>query len=35
MELEEKKLIEKAQKDPKAFAELYAKYYSQIFSLIF
>jgi len=35
MELEEeKKLIEKAQKDPKAFAELYEKYYSQIFGYI-
>ncbi len=35
MELEEeKKVIEKAQKDPKVFGELYEKYYSQVFGHI-
>lgn len=35
MELEEeKKVIEKAQKDPKVFGELYEEYYSQIFGYI-
>jgi len=31
---EEKDLIKKAKKDPKAFSELYEKYYSQIFGYI-
>lgn len=34
MDKDEKKQIEKAKKDPRAFTELYDKYYSQIFGYI-